>query len=399
MKLYIHNQGNLPSMTSLNAHNSAVFALVAGIALCVSGCQSFTSQAYNAEGVRRMNQGDTQKAEECFLKARSTSPADADSCYNLAIVDHKRAQESKNPEDYRRAEEYYRLCLDRNPSHSEAYRGLATLYCDQNRVYDAFALLENWNRQEIGSVEPKIELARLCNEYNRIDQAEQNLRQALAIDPKNVRAINSLGYVYEQKCQYAQASQLYCQSLQLLPSQTGIQARRCQLENRLNNNCTEAQSLANNGPVPLPAPPTNEADSSALASASPNIPAATSIPAPMDRPGWTLAAPHAPIASSSDVSAPNETQSAAAPPRELPAPLAEPITPISVPNHEPVALAPAPVPAPTPVPAPDLAVNKPSISAAPPTPTRVNTPAATADNSLPGKPLPPAQTGKSEELY
>ena len=241
-----------------------------------------------------MNSGDTQRAEDMFLRARSANPSDADACYNLAIIEHKRALSCRNPDNFNRAEEYYRLALDRNPSHVDAYRGLATLYCDENRPDDAFALLENWNRQELGSVEPKIELARLYNEYNRVDQAEASLRQALAMDPQNVRALNSMAYVYEQKNMYAEASAMYCKSLQALPTQTAISQRRYQLAQSMGGcatgGCTTGAcptQVACNTPTPAPAPACQT-----CAPAPASYASAGSIcgpqPKPLDPPGWAM---------------------------------------------------------------------------------------------------------------
>lgn len=261
--------------------------------MCLSGCQSFKSQSLNAEGVRRMNSGDTQQAEDMFLRARSANPSDADACYNLAIIEHQRAKSCGNPDNFNRAEEYYRLALDRNPSHVDAYRGLATLYCDENRPGDAFALLENWNRQELGSVEPKIELARLYNEYNRVDQAEASLRQALAMDPQNVRALNSMAYVYEQKNMYAEASAMYCKSLQVLPTQTAINQRRYQLAQSMGGCATggcdtgacQTQIACATPPAApacqtcAPAPPVACASNVALCGPQPK---------PLDPPGWAM---------------------------------------------------------------------------------------------------------------
>ena len=269
-----------------------------GLALCLSGCQSFKSQSLNAEGVRRMNSGDSQRAEDMFLRARSANPADADACYNLAILEHQRAKSCGNPDNFNRAEEYYRLALDRNPSHVDAYRGLATLYCDENRPDDAFALLENWNRQELGSVEPKIELARLYNEYNRVDQAEASLRQALAMDPQNVRALNSMAYVYEQKQMYAEASAMYCKSLQVLPTQTAINQRRAMLDQSMGGCATGVcdtgacqTQLACASPAPVqtcaPAPACQTCAPSPVSYAY-NGAICGPQPKPLDPPGWAI---------------------------------------------------------------------------------------------------------------
>lgn len=235
-----------------------------------------------------MNSGDTQRAEDMFLRARSANPADADACYNLAIIEHQRAKSYRNPDNFNRAEEYYRLALDRNPSHVDAYRGLATLYCDENRPQDAFALLENWNRQELGSVEPKIELARLYNEFNRVDQAEASLRQALAMDPQNVRALNSMAYVYEQKNMYAEASAMYCKSLQLLPTQTAISQRRCQLDQSMGGCATGACQTQIACATPPASPACQTCAPAPPVACASNVAICGPQPRPLDPPGWAM---------------------------------------------------------------------------------------------------------------
>ena len=281
----------------ISRYRTTAAILCLGLAMCLSGCQSFKSQSLNAEGVRRMNSGDTQQAEDMFLRARSANPSDADACYNLAIIEHQRAKSCGNPDNFNRAEEYYRLALDRNPSHVDAYRGLATLYCDENRPDDAFALLENWNRQELGSVEPKIELARLYNEYNRVDQAEASLRQALAMDPQNVRALNSMAYVYEQKNMYAEASAMYCKSLEVLPTQTAINQRRYQLAQSMGGCATGGcDTGACQTQIACATPPAVQTCAPAPQTCAPAAPVACASnvalcgpqPRPLDPPGWAI---------------------------------------------------------------------------------------------------------------
>ncbi len=224
-------------------HPFAVLLLLV-LPLFASGCRSFTAHALNAEGVRRMERGQVADAANYFQRARATDPDDADSCYNMAILAHQRAVRSQSEPDFRQAEEYYRQCLDRNPSHADCYRGLAVLYADEGRVEDGFLLLESWATQDPGNPEPKIELARLYNEYNRLNRAEVCLQQALAIDPNNVRALNGLGYVFEQKGMYADASAVFCRSLQIMPRQQAIAQR----QNYLAQNRLPRQAPYNPGP-------------------------------------------------------------------------------------------------------------------------------------------------------
>ena len=214
----------------------------------LSGCTSYNN---NAEGVKYFGQARYDLAVQSFQAARDADPNAADAYYNIAATYHQlgrtalqtgQAALAQQHLDY--ADQNYRLCLARSPNDAATYRGLAVLYMERQDVEAAFSLLQNWANANPHSAEPKIELARLYQEYASIAQAANHseiaqtclqsatasLQLALNTEPANARALRALGFLREQSGDYVQAMNHYRQSLQLNPNQHDLAERVAQLE-------------------------------------------------------------------------------------------------------------------------------------------------------------------------
>jgi len=207
------------------------------------GC---ASQNQTAEGIRYYGQAQYDNALTSFQSALKTNPNDSNILYNIAATYHQSARVSLRTghaaaaqQQYGQALQYYQLCLANNTNHVDAYRGLATLYMDCQNAQSAFTLLIDWYNANPVSVEPKIELARLYQEFTQIcmlqgrtevaqqyrDTPEKLLQQALAIEPTNYRALRALGYLKEQNGDIAGAVTEYQRSLQAYPHQSDLESR------------------------------------------------------------------------------------------------------------------------------------------------------------------------------
>lgn len=200
---------------------STVLALVA----LSGGCNTMTSQANNAEGVRLYQQGAYAQATEQFQEAIAANPDSPDGYYNLAAALHKAGAQYDQPEDLRQAEVSYNQCLVRDPNHTECYRGLAVLLSETGRRDAAFRLLNNWNSASPNNPNPKIELARLLEESGQPEEAKAQLVEALAVAPNNARAFTALGRLRDQSGDYQQALANYQRSLELNRFQPQVSAR------------------------------------------------------------------------------------------------------------------------------------------------------------------------------
>ena len=167
----------------------------------------------NAEGVRLFEQCRYTEAARQFQEAMYDDPSGANSYYNLAATYHRTGKAEHRPADLTQAESYYNLCLDRNPEHTDCYRGLAVLLGEQGRTDEAFRLIEGWVQRQPCSADAKIELARMNEEFGNRQVAKECLIEALAVEPDNPRALTALGKIREEAGDRAQALANYQRSL------------------------------------------------------------------------------------------------------------------------------------------------------------------------------------------
>ena len=205
-------------------------ALLVGSCLASAGCSNFASQAANVEGVRLYQQGNYQQASDLFQRAIAQDPNLPDGYYNLAASLHKTATLYNRPGDLRQAETLYNQCLERNPDHTECYRGLAVLLNESGRQEEAFRLMNNWVALSPQLPDPKIELARLLEETGQVEQAKAQLVDALTVEPHNARALTALGRLRDESGDHAQALANYQRSLTLNRFQPEVAARVAQLQ-------------------------------------------------------------------------------------------------------------------------------------------------------------------------
>ena len=188
--------------------------VLAGLCLSgISGCGGVAAQGRNAEGVRLFDQSRYQEAIGQFQSAVNYDPNSADGYYNLAAVHHRMGLQNQDPSQLAQAEHYYNQCLDRDEGHRHCYRGLAVLLVEQERSEEAFRLIEGWADRNPTVAEPKIELARLMEEFGDREAAKQHLLEALSSAPQNARALAALGRLREQMGEHALALNDYQQSL------------------------------------------------------------------------------------------------------------------------------------------------------------------------------------------
>lgn len=177
-----------------------------------SGCR-FNAPVQNAQGVRLYQQGQYQAAIERFQKAIASNPENADGYYNLASTYHQLGKMSGRREELDQAERLYNQCLDYNGNHTSAYRALAVLLVEEGRSEEAFRLMEGWAMRSPMLADPKIELARMWQEFGDQENAKQQLLSALSLDPYNARGLAALGNLHEQTGDAAQALANYERSI------------------------------------------------------------------------------------------------------------------------------------------------------------------------------------------
>jgi tetratricopeptide (TPR) repeat protein len=204
--------------------------VLAGLAIITSAGCGMSAQGRNVDGVREHHLGRYQNAIQHFQRALSRDPNNADSYYNLAATYATLAKQNGDRALMQQAEGLYHQCLDLNPDHVSCYRGLASLLIETDRQESAFTLMRRWAQRSYGSAEPRIELARLHEEFGDKDTAIQHLTDALQVDANSARAWAALGRLRESQGEFAQALANYQQAYNLNQFQPGIGTRIAALQ-------------------------------------------------------------------------------------------------------------------------------------------------------------------------
>lgn len=226
--------------------NSLRMALMlVGLGLTMAcGCTNFVANRSNADGVTLFQRGQYQEALQQFQAATYADPNNADGYYNLGATYHRLGQ-IRNQNDYLvRAETCYRQCLERNPDHRDCHRGLAVLLIEEKRPNDAFALLQNWAAHSLTAAEPRVELARLYQEFGNKEAAANSLAEAVRLNPDDPRPWAAMGKVREEMGDSTQALTDYQHSLEINPNQADVSARVAAMQTALAHQ-----------PLVLPPPP------------------------------------------------------------------------------------------------------------------------------------------------
>ena len=204
-------------------------ALLVASTLACAGCGGLARND-NAAGVQFYQQGNYLGAVDRFQQALAHEPGNPDCFYNLGATYHQQAKVFGRPADAATAEQYYHLCLARNPDHAECQRALAVLLVEQKRDTEAVAGLEAWARARPGNPAPHVELARLAEEHGDLREAENQLIDALALSPGDARTLVALGSLRERAGDSGQALANYSRALAADPTQSVVAARVATLQ-------------------------------------------------------------------------------------------------------------------------------------------------------------------------
>ncbi len=196
------------------------------------GCR-ISAQGRNIEGVRHHQARNYSGAIQRFQQALSLDPNNANAYYNLAATYYALGKQNSDPAMLQQAEGLYHQCLDLDPNHTPCYRGLAALLVETDRAESAFTLIRRWATRSYHLAEPRIELARLYDEFGDKDAAIQHLTDALHVDAGNARAWTALGQLRERKGELAQALSDYQQAYNLNQYQPGLSNRIAALQQGL----------------------------------------------------------------------------------------------------------------------------------------------------------------------
>ena len=153
-------------------------------------------QAYNNLGVLYKDNENYENAIKMFTKAVAIQPDHQNSYYNIALIKEEQGLAEE-------AVEFLLKLLDLNPDHNDA-KALLKRYFKLNRKY----MLRCYD--EAIKINPK----KPNNYYNRaitfkeaekIDEAEDDYRRAIDLDPKHIGSQHNLALIHEERGQVKEA--------------------------------------------------------------------------------------------------------------------------------------------------------------------------------------------------
>lgn len=221
------------------------------IVLCglLSGCESLNrSTMKNSEGVAHYTQGQYDQALSRFQEAIELDPKNAEAYYNVASSYQQQAILHQQPGLLAQAENYYRACLDRNPSPDTTvccYRGIATSMSRRNQGEQAIALLRDWESRNQSSIEPKLEIAYLQESLDKNKEALETLKTAVVLAPNDYRPHYKIGVVQQKLGNSAEALNQYLMAGRLNPSDREIANRIALLQTNPDIQKAQEQLIAN----------------------------------------------------------------------------------------------------------------------------------------------------------
>lgn len=121
------------------------------------------------------------------------------------------------------AEQMYNRGIAIDPTHQPSYHGLAKMLHEQGRTAEATQLLRTWAGSQPYSSEAHLEMAWLQETTGDLPGAEQSLRQAQRIAPRDSRVLAHLGQVYGQQGRKGEALAMYDQALGIDPNRPEYQ--------------------------------------------------------------------------------------------------------------------------------------------------------------------------------
>ncbi len=135
--------------------------------------------------------GEWDKAEAAFLRARELRNDFAEPSFNLGVLSERRGAA-------REAVRWYRDAIERRPTYGEAYDALGVLTAKSGRVREAAPFFAAAIRHEPRNANAHNNLARVRIAENENEEARRLLERARELDPDLSDVYNNLGVVYRR---------------------------------------------------------------------------------------------------------------------------------------------------------------------------------------------------------
>jgi tetratricopeptide (TPR) repeat protein len=164
----------------LNRHNDALRATKKAIEL-----RRDWAEAYLNMGASYYALGQYKDAADSYKQANKIDPYNADSHYALALTYGKQNKTDEEILEYKRT-------IALRPNHTNAYERMGLAYFKQRKFNETLSAFETYRNLK-GDAKSYNYLGETLIELNRLDEAKENLQQAISIDSDFEKARYNLG--------------------------------------------------------------------------------------------------------------------------------------------------------------------------------------------------------------
>ncbi|MDR1385390.1 MAG: tetratricopeptide repeat protein [Planctomycetaceae bacterium] len=192
------------------------------LSVILSSCTNMTTDGRNHQGIKHYQQMRYDQAISEFQNAVSQSPDSPEGYYYIGMTYHTLGTSRNAAAYYGQAEQYYKLCLTKNPNYAPCREKYAELMLETGRTAEAFTFLRDWEVASKDLATPKIAMAKLYQQAGRPQDAFIYLNAAVQKEPQNFAVYNALGNLRESLGELTQALENYQLSYQFNPQQPEI---------------------------------------------------------------------------------------------------------------------------------------------------------------------------------
>ncbi|KAL4472663.1 hypothetical protein ABPG74_018612 [Tetrahymena malaccensis] len=154
---------------------------------------------------------DKKKAKEYFLKIYELDPKYEELYFNLAYVEE---------DDMEKKKKYYNKQIEINPQHSQSVNNLGVIYDNDNNNEEALRLFKMAFQINQDDEISSSNIASKLYDLNQYDQALEQCKTTLKLDPNNSKTYKIQGDIYSDRKEYRKAIQNYLQAIENDSSKT-----------------------------------------------------------------------------------------------------------------------------------------------------------------------------------
>lgn len=173
---------------------------------------------FQDDGVFLFTRGEYGGARENFEMALALDPENARLLYNIGqCLDHEG--------EWKKAEQYYRTSLEKDPNYAECRFALVVLLYETDRKEEASRVIDQWLAANPEAAVPYVADGWRLRQEGDIISAMARVQQGLAKEPHNVRGLVEMGIIYERLDYPSRALTLYERALIENPRQPELVQR------------------------------------------------------------------------------------------------------------------------------------------------------------------------------